>query len=306
MSGGTATWRRGRGRHTGPAEFAYDELDPANRAFGTWPPVRPRDASDGRARVYIRGETPAGGDTVVLGGLTLFEDARPGGLRGSGGPAAPEGPGEPGGPDRPRPRWPRPPGWLLGLVAAVVVLVVAGYLGVPPLLTALGLGPRTGDPASQFPIPSSAAIAPTSGPGPVSSSPTPRPHRPMPSASAPASAPAGGAVPSASTTTASAPPPTLVVSYAATPSGGGFTGQVTVVNQGSAAVSGWQLVVALPGDTVSAVQNAEFTDDNDVLFMTPAPYDLSIAPGSSITVSIYGSGPEPDPAECSFNNVACR
>jgi hypothetical protein len=87
---------------------------------------------------------------------------------------------------------------------------------------------------------------------------------------------------------------------------GGFTGQVTVVNQGATAISDWQLVVALPGDSVSAVQNAEFTDDNDVLFLSPAPYDLSIAPGSSVTVSIYASGPESTPAECSFNDVACQ
>jgi endoglucanase len=88
--------------------------------------------------------------------------------------------------------------------------------------------------------------------------------------------------------------------------GGGFTGQVTVVNRGTDAITGWQMVVALPGDTVSAVQNAEFTDDNDVLFLSPAPYDLSIAPGGTVTVSIFASGPDSTPAECSFNNVACQ
>jgi hypothetical protein len=105
---------------------------------------------------------------------------------------------------------------------------------------------------------------------------------------------------------ASTPPPTLGVSYTAIPAGDGFTGQVTVVNRGSSAVSGWQLVVALPGDTVSAVQNAEFSEDADVLFMRPAPDDLSITPGGSVTVSIYASGPDPTPAECSFNDVACQ
>ena len=114
------------------------------------------------------------------------------------------------------------------------------------------------------------------------------------------------AVPPPATATGSAPPPALEVSYTAIPVAGGFTGQVTVVNQGSATISGWRLVVALPGDTVSAVQNAEFTEDQGVLSMTPAPYDLSVAPGNEVTVSIYASGPVRTPAECTFNDVTCR
>ena len=42
-----------------------------------------------------------------------------------------------------------------------------------------------------------------------------------------------------------------------------------MVNQGSATISDWRLVVALPGDTISAVQNAEFTEDQGVVSMTP-------------------------------------
>ena len=64
--------------------------------------------------------------------------------------------------------------------------------------------------------------------------------------------------------------------------------------------------MALPDDTVSAVQNAEFSDTNDVLFLSPARDDLSIAPGTTVTVSIFASGSTTDPAECSFNGVACR
>ena len=50
-------------------------------------------------------------------------------------------------------------------------------------------------------------------------------------------------------------------------------------------------MVALPGDTISAVQNAEFTEDQGVVSMTPAPYDLTVTPGNEVTVSIYASGP---------------
>jgi hypothetical protein len=112
-------------------------------------------------------------------------------------------------------------------------------------------------------------------------------------------------VPLPATATGSAPP-ALEVSYTAIPAAGGFTGQVTVVNRSSAAISGWGLIVALPGDNVSAVQNAEFTEDQGVLSMTPAPYDLSVAPGNGVTVSIYASGPVRTPVECTFNDVACR
>jgi hypothetical protein len=114
------------------------------------------------------------------------------------------------------------------------------------------------------------------------------------------------AVPPTATATESAPPPALEVSYTAIPVAGGFTGQVTVINQGSATISGWRLVVALPGDTISAVQNAEFIEDQGVVSMTPAPYDLSVAPGNDVTVSIYASGSVRTPTECTFNDVACR
>ena len=53
------------------------------------------------------------------------------------------------------------------------------------------------------------------------------------------------------------------------------------------------------------MQNAEISDQNDVLFLSPAPDDLSIAPGGTVDVTIFGSGPATTPAECSFNNVAC-
>jgi hypothetical protein len=36
------------------------------------------------------------------------------------------------------------------------------------------------------------------------------------------------------------------------------------------------------------------------------PDDLSIAPDTTVTVSMLASGSTTDPAECSFNGVACR
>jgi hypothetical protein len=295
MSSGVATRGRGRGRHSGLVGEEREEVDPVDRALGAWPTPRVSGAGDGRARVYIRGEeTDPGGDTVVLGGLFHGPGVAP--EQGSGPPAEPLAAGET---ERPRHRQHYR---LVAFFIGISVLTVAGYLAGPPLLSAMGVGAQGSCQTCQFPIPSSQAI----GAAPVPSSPAPSAARPARTASAPAPGPADPVSTPPSTAAASAPPPTARVSYTAVPAAGGLTGQVTVVNQGAAAISGWQLMVALPGDSVSAVQNAEFTDDNDVLLLSPAPYDLSIAPGVSVTVSIYASGPESMPAECSFNGVACR
>jgi hypothetical protein len=79
-----------------------------------------------------------------------------------------------------------------------------------------------------------------------------------------------------------------------------------VVNDGTAPISNWQLVVALPLDSVSAVQNAEFSYDSDVVFATPAPGDPPISPGGTLVVTIDASGPTTAPADCSFGQVACQ
>jgi hypothetical protein len=184
---------------------------------------RARDGAAG-ARVYIRGEEPApAADTVALGGLSRARSALP---------AAALAPV--------RPRY-RKQGRLALVGAGLALLVVAGCLGVPPLLSALGLGPRVGCRVGQLPIPSSAAIGAGAGSSPAPSSSRPRPSPPARTASAPATAPAVPvAVPPPATATGSVPPSALEVSYTAIPAAGGFTGQVTVVNQGSAPISGWR------------------------------------------------------------------
>ncbi len=289
---GEATRRRGRGRHTSSVGAASDGRDHVDRAVEAWParPAHRPGLGAGGARVYIRGEEPQpAADTMVLGGLSRGRPTRPAAA------AAPV-----------RPRY-RKQGRLALVAAGLALVVVAGYLGVPPLLSALGLGPPVVCRVCQLPIPSSAAIGAGAGAFATPSSSRPRPSSPARTASAPATAPAAPvAVPPPATATGSAPPPALEVSYTAIPVAGGFTGQVTVVNQGSATISGWRLVVALPGDTISAVQNAEFTEDQGVVSMTPAPYDLTVTPGNEVTVSIYASGPVRTPAECTFNDVTCR
>ncbi len=233
---------------------------------------------EGGARVSIRGQEPsAGSDTLVLGEPGLFRRPPPGiGI------------------NRPVPArpWYRRRVPVLSLAISLVMIAVTGILAAPPLLAALGIGAQT-CPQCALPIPSTPAIGPAS-----------------PAMSAPASRPARPTVPATPTRAASAPatPPAVVApqpmqtaqapvtaTYSSAGSGSGFAGQITVVNQSGAPISDWQLVVALPGDDVSAVQNAEFNDDNDVLFMTPAPADLTIEPGASIAVTIYTYQPRPRP-----------
>ncbi|HWG15603.1 MAG TPA: cellulose binding domain-containing protein, partial [Streptosporangiaceae bacterium] len=201
--------------------------------------------------------------------------------------------------------WYRRRWWLLAIVAGLTAVICAGFLEMPPLLAAVGIDAPTACQLCQFPLPSSPPVSQATGASPAMSASAPPPARTAtPSASA--SPPVRVVAPQPTATTPHTPP-TVSATYTATPAGGSsFTGQITVINRGKAAITSWNLVVALPGDTVSGVQNAEFTDDNDVLFMTPAPYDLSISPNSTATITIYASGPDPAPAECSFNNVACQ
>lgn len=198
----------------------------------------------------------------------------------------------------------------LAIVASGLAAVgIAGFVGVPALLQALGATPGAQGGACQvchFPIPSSAAVPPGSGSSPATA-PSARTHTRTRRRAVPASPPAPVAVvPQPQSTPAAQTISPLSVTYSATPGGGQFTGQVTVVNRGTDPITNWQMVVALPYATVSAVQNAEISDQNGVLFLSPAPDDLSVPPGGTLVVSIFASGPTATPTECSFNSVPCR
>ena len=50
--------------------------------------------------------------------------------------------------------------------------------------------------------------------------------------------------------------PKVVVRYLVDSQGfGGFQGQVQVINDGTQPIAAWQIVIALPDDTVTGVQN---------------------------------------------------
>jgi cellulase/cellobiase CelA1 len=85
---------------------------------------------------------------------------------------------------------------------------------------------------------------------------------------------------------------------------GGFQGQVTVTNTGSGPLSGWQLGWAFPGDQkINSLWNGSYTQSGPQVAVTPASYNGTIAPGSSVTVGFTatdttGSAP-PSAVTCS-------
>jgi hypothetical protein len=296
---GHQPWPDGPGASE-PGETGY-LTGPGSRASSDY---RPGSGSSEPGRAGYRpgsGYRPGGyeSDTVVIGDLGLFSSRRPADWPKVGVSREP-----------PRRPWFQNRARLAIAATGLAAVGIGGFVGVPALLQALGVdtGSQSGScPVCQFPIPSSAAVPPDSGSAPASSATSPA-RASTRTRAVPASPPAPAAVVrQPQSTPAGQTISPLSVTYSATPgSGGQFTGQVTVVNRGAAPITNWQMVVALPHDTVSAVQNAEISDQNDVLFLSPAPEDLSVPPGGTVVVSIFASGPTATPAACSFNNVPCQ
>ena len=134
--------------------------------------------------------------------------------------------------------------------------------------------------------------APTTGPTPTpvpAPGPSPTPPTPPPG---PSPTPPGAAV----TVTYSTPQQWR----------GGFQGELTIVNQGGAAVTGWQIVVGLPGDQVQMAWNANWQQDGwGNVIMTPTPGDQVIEPGATLSVNFVAQGNTTEPANCTFNGSPC-
>jgi hypothetical protein len=72
-------------------------------------------------------------------------------------------------------------------------------------------------------------------------------------------------------------------------------------------VTGWQVVVTLPGDRVDTVWNADWEyGGGDSVIMTAAPYDQAIGPGASQSVNFVAQGGTTEPTSCTFDGSACR
>jgi hypothetical protein len=101
--------------------------------------------------------------------------------------------------------------------------------------------------------------------------------------------------------------PKVVVRYLVDSQGfGGFQGQVQVVNDGTQPIAGWQIVIALPDDTITAVQNAGGFVSNGILLLQPADAAEVVSPGGgTLNVFFVAEGTETIPAACTFNGIAC-
>ena len=149
-----------------------------------------------------------------------------------------------------------------------------------------GAAPTTpGSPPA--PSPTLTTPTPSPVPAPTTPSPSPSPTTPSPSPSAAAS-------------------PDVTVSYSTSPHHrDGFFGHLTIENLGTAPVSGWQLVLTLPGDDVDWVWNAQWQLSGDTLTLTPANSGDVIEPGASVSVNFSANGDTTAPTSCTFNGAAC-
>jgi len=87
---------------------------------------------------------------------------------------------------------------------------------------------------------------------------------------------------------------------------GGFQAQVQVINNGTQPIADWQVVVALPADTVTSVQNASGFVSNHILLLSPASAAQVVPPGGgTLDVFFVASGTETVPAACAFNRTTC-
>ncbi len=86
---------------------------------------------------------------------------------------------------------------------------------------------------------------------------------------------------------------------------GEFQGQVQVLNDGTQPIANWQIVIALPDDTVTAVQNAGGLVSHGILLLQPADVAEVVPPGGTLNVFFVAEGAETTPAACAFNGIAC-
>jgi len=103
------------------------------------------------------------------------------------------------------------------------------------------------------------------------------------------------------------PEPKVVVRYLVdSRRAGGFEGQIHVVNNGTQPIAGWQIVIALPGDTVTSIRNASGFASNQILLLQPAEAGQVVPPGGgTLDVFFAADGTETTPAACAFNGILC-
>jgi endoglucanase len=88
---------------------------------------------------------------------------------------------------------------------------------------------------------------------------------------------------------------------------GGFTAQVTITNSGSAALNGWTLGFAFPGDQkVSQGWSATWSQSGADVTAKSMDWNGGLAPGASVTVGFQATGSPGTPAEFDLNDQVCE
>jgi chitinase len=89
----------------------------------------------------------------------------------------------------------------------------------------------------------------------------------------------------------------------------GYSGQYTITNRGTTAVTGWTLGFMLPkGTTLSSLWNGSYTDYGDQVTVTSDGWDGTVQPGGTVTVGFVtaSSGEPVQPANCTVNGAPCQ
>ena len=210
----------------------------------------------------------------------------------------------------------------LFLAAVTAVAVVAAFSGVWALAGFFNRdvpAPRPGTPPLALPLATASASASPSAT--VSGSPSAPAARLNQVRVSPVMAPGTQdasprmsqmpAVTSPTPTVAASPTATsgqlaVTVSYAVDEQvGDSFEAEVDVTNEGSVSISGWQIVVALPGDQVTEIANATGYESNHILLLQPTSPGSTVAPGATLRVRFVAQGTRTTPEICSFDSVAC-
>jgi endo-1,4-beta-xylanase len=200
--------------------------------------------------------------------------------------------------------------WQIG--AAYVILASGAFVAV-------GFALPSADSGSAAPVRIPTVTSPTTSPSPartaaggVAAAPgaTTRASATPSATSAPATVPiAASSVtvsPVAATPSANAGQAGVTVNYLVVAQDDGqFEGEVTVANNGSAAISGWQIVVALSADQITSFSDASGDASNGVLLLQPASDADALAAGGTLSVYFTAVGPQTTPDVCAFNSVSC-
>jgi hypothetical protein len=191
----------------------------------------------------------------------------------------------------------------LQIGTAYVLLVLGGF-------AAVGFGLRSSESRSAPPVHIPPVLFPTTSPAQtISASPSTTTTRASaaPSVTSPVAAPSATVSPVAVSSDANAAQPTVSVVYVVVADyDGQFRSEVTVENNGSAPISGWQIVVQLPYyDQITSFWNASGYVSNGILLLQPASSADTVPAGGTLSVSFTAVGPQTTPEVCAFNSINC-